>query len=183
MLLKVSFISSLLCSFVCANMAPNYPEPGTVWKTGKQYTITWFDDKQSPHMKKSWKNFKIDFMTGDNDNQKFLQNVATNLDASKTNSFNWTAPEVEPHASVYFLMFTNGENAWTTRFGITGPEGKLDKPEHSTQPDGASIPWGVGKLVGGSINQLTVKPTGTYSMNPAMASAAEKNAKVKSVLL
>jgi hypothetical protein len=70
----------------------------------------------------------LDFMTGDNNNQKFLKNVATvsvlisviymrlftkvyctqDLDASSIKSFNWTAPEVEPHAAVYFLMFTNG---------------------------------------------------------------------------
>jgi hypothetical protein len=29
-----------------------------------------------------------------------------------------------------------GDNAWTTRFAITGADGKLSKPEHSTQPDG-----------------------------------------------
>lgn len=36
--------SVLLSAFVVcvyAEMAPNYPEPGTVWKAGKNYEITW----------------------------------------------------------------------------------------------------------------------------------------------
>jgi hypothetical protein len=38
---------------------------------------------------------------------------------------------------------------------------------------GAKIPWGIGKMAMGSS-----KSTATFSMNPAMASAAEKNAAV-----
>ncbi|CAO3631386.1 unnamed protein product [Mucor hiemalis] len=120
-------------------------------------------------------------MTGDNNNQKFLTNVAKDLDGSSLSSFNWTAPEVEPHAAVYFLMFTNekGQNAWTTRFGITGDDGKLVKPENAAQPDGAKIPWGVGKIVGGKATPSAFPSSNaTYSMTPAMASAAENNAAV-----
>jgi hypothetical protein len=47
-------------------------------------------------------------MTGDNNRQKFLKNVAFGLDATKSNSLSWIAPEVEPHAPIYFFMFTNG---------------------------------------------------------------------------
>ncbi|KAL9537387.1 hypothetical protein MBANPS3_011818 [Mucor bainieri] len=131
-------------------------------------------------MEKAWNKFKIDFMTGDNNSQKFLKNVARNLDARTVKSFNWTAPEVEPHSAVYFLMFTNekGQNAWTTRFGIAGPDGKLVKPENAVQPDGAKIPWGVGKLVGEPAANTTSTTTASYSMNSAMASAAENNAAV-----
>ncbi|GAN05381.1 hypothetical protein MAM1_0089d04851 [Mucor ambiguus] len=133
-------------------------------------------------MEKAWNKFKIDFMTGDNNSQKFLKNVARvgDLDAKSVKTFNWTAPEVEPHAAVYFLMFTNekGQNAWTTRFGITGPDGKLVKPEHAVQPDGAKIPWGVGKLVSEPTTNTTKTTTASYSMNSAMASAAENNAAV-----
>ena len=28
-------------SGIAATMAPNYPQPGTVWTAGKQYQITW----------------------------------------------------------------------------------------------------------------------------------------------
>ncbi|KAG2198165.1 hypothetical protein INT46_002577 [Mucor plumbeus] len=129
-------------------------------------------------MERSWNKFKIDFMTGDNNSQRFLKNVARDLDAKSIKSFNWTAPDVEPHSAVYFLMFTNekGENAWTTRFGITGPDGKLVSPENAVQPDGDKIPWGVGRLVGDpTANKIS---TASYSMNSAMASAAENNAAV-----
>lgn len=71
-----------------------------------------------------------------------------------------------------------GQNAWTTRFGIAGPDGKLVKPENAVQPDGAKIPWGVGKLVGEPAVNTTSTTTASYSMNSAMASAAENNAAV-----
>lgn len=81
-LARIVFITSLLCAYINADMAPNYPEPGTIWKTGQQYEITWcknkqmdrnddlflflidfffkkVDDKQSPTMEKTWKKFKI----------------------------------------------------------------------------------------------------------------------------
>jgi hypothetical protein len=186
MLCKIIVASTILSTLVSANMAPSYPEPGTIWKTGQEYQITWFNDKKSPSIEKGWRNFKIDFMTGDNNRQKFLKNVAENLDGRTVKTFNWTAPEVEPNAAVYFFMFTNekGEHAWTTRFGIAGADGKLVKPEHATQPDGANIPWGVGKLVTkdsatGQTVTAGTSPSSTYSMSPAMSSAAEKNASLE----
>lgn len=57
--------------------------------------------------------FFLDFMTGDNHNQKFLKNVAANLDAtSNVSSLHWVAPQVEPNAAIYFFMFTNGNFIW-----------------------------------------------------------------------
>jgi hypothetical protein len=29
------------CAYVVADMAPNYPEPGTIWKSGTEYEISW----------------------------------------------------------------------------------------------------------------------------------------------
>lgn len=132
-----------------------------------------------PHMKENWRKFKIDFMTGDNNNQKFLKNVVKGLDASKVNEYEWIAPDVEPHSAIYFLMFTNekGENAWTTRFGIAGEDGVLDKPEKSVQSNGDAIPWGIGKLKGPVVVSKS-KPNQTYSMTPAMSSAQAHNAAV-----
>lgn len=52
------------------------------------------------------------------------------------------------------------------------------KPENAVQPDGAKIPWGVGKLVGDPTRNANSATTASYSMNSAMASAAEKNAAV-----
>ncbi|KAG1463180.1 hypothetical protein G6F56_005342 [Rhizopus delemar] len=132
------------------------------------------DDKTGPE----WSKFKIDFMTGDNHNQKFLKNVAANLDAtSNVSSLHWVAPQVEPNAAIYFFMFTNekGEHAWTTRFGITGLDGKLSPPQHDTQPDGKKIPWGVGKLLK-SGNSTSHTTSAVYSMTPAQSSVAAENA-------
>ncbi|KAI9302890.1 hypothetical protein BJ944DRAFT_269236 [Cunninghamella echinulata] len=160
--------TALLASsaIVDANMAPSYPSPGTVWKAGQQYEILWGDDGQSPNMATGWKNFKIDFMTGDNIQQVFITNVASNLDATKATKFAWTAPEVAPYSAVYFFKFTNtaGDSAWTTRFGITGADGQLVAPEHATQPGGEKIPWGVGALAnGGGAASNTTSSTSTIS--------------------
>ncbi|CDH50534.1 hypothetical protein RO3G_01770 [Lichtheimia corymbifera JMRC:FSU:9682] len=133
---------------VC-EFSPSVPEPGTVWQAGKEYDIIWEEDGTKPLMEKNWRNFKIDLMTGDDMDQKFLSNVASNLStANGATSFKWKAPDVSPHSPIYFLMFTNehGENAWTTRFAIVGEDGKQETPEHAEQPSGEKIPWGVGKL-------------------------------------
>lgn len=53
----------------------------------------------------------------------------------------------------------------------------MTKPQHAAQPDGAKIPWGVGRMVsdakGFPLSNVA------YSMTPAMASAAERNAAVE----
>ncbi|CAO3678631.1 hypothetical protein G6F70_007195 [Rhizopus microsporus] len=176
LLSAILFITSLSFQYIHADMAPSYPEPGTVWKAGHQYEIVWEDDHHGSM--NAWKKFRIDFMTGDNDHQRFLMNVARNLDATKTTSFNWTAPTVSPAAPIYFFMFTNdkGENAWTTRFGITGEDGKLAKPQYTTQPDGSKIPWGVGKIV--RTDNAASVPSPTYYMTPAQSSVLADNAAV-----
>ncbi|KAI8982440.1 hypothetical protein BDF20DRAFT_866944 [Mycotypha africana] len=176
MMIKFLITVSILLGYVYANMAPSYPEPGTVWKEGHNYEITWFNDKQEPSIDKAWRKFKIEFMTGDNYDQKLLKVVARDLDGTQLKSYNWTAPQVTPHSAVYFFKFTNdkGQSAWTTRFGIVGADGSLEKPEHITQPGGAKIPWGVGKLAGK--NAQAVK---SYPMTPAMATAAADNANME----
>ncbi|CAO3609369.1 unnamed protein product [Cunninghamella blakesleeana] len=168
--------TALLASsaIVNANMAPSYPSPGIVWQSGKQYDILWGDDGTAPNMNQGWTDFKIDFMTGDNLQQKFITNVASNLDATKVTKYTWTAPEVNPNSAIYFFMFTNskGESAWTTRFGISGADGKLTEPEHATQANGDKIPWGIGALANGSSSNTTTTPSGnTSSVSAAAASS------------
>ncbi|ORZ10866.1 hypothetical protein BCR42DRAFT_422217 [Absidia repens] len=167
----------LATSFVAdASMAPSYPSPGTVWKSGQQYDILWADDNAAPSIASGWKDFKIDFMTGDNSQQVFLSNVASNLDGTKISKFTWTAPEVKPNAAVYFFMFSNGkDSAWTTRFGITGADGVLAEPEHATQPTGEKIPWGTGALASGGGNS-TASGNSTQSAVSSSASAAASGA-------
>ncbi|CAO3591242.1 unnamed protein product [Absidia cylindrospora] len=139
---------SMMVMVVKANMSPSYPEPGSVWTAGKEYEITWEEDNTEPTINSTWKNFRIDLMTGEDLDQQLLTNIAENVkgDAMK---YKYTAPEVAPHAPIYFLMFTsdNGENAWSTRFAIVGQDEKQEVPENSAQPNGEKIPWGTGKLV------------------------------------
>ncbi|CAO3615616.1 unnamed protein product [Cunninghamella echinulata] len=167
--------TALLASsaIVDANMAPSYPSPGIVWKAGQQYEILWGDDGQAPNMATGWKDFKIDFMTGDNIQQVFISNVATNLDATKATKYAWTAPEVAPYSAVYFFKFTNtaGESAWTTRFGISGADGQLVAPEHATQPNGDKIPWGVGALANGGNAAANTTTSTTSTVAAASASS------------
>ncbi|KAJ8661545.1 hypothetical protein O0I10_002812 [Lichtheimia ornata] len=156
-------------------MAPSYPDPGAIWTAGKQYQILWGDDGKSPSVNESWTNFKIDFMTGDNANQTFLTNVAKDLDGSKTTSYTWTAPHVDPYSAIYFFMFTNaaGETAWTTRFGIVAKDGDTLVPEQEkTQSTGEKIPWGNGKLVDNNTNTATNASTTSSTASSATASPA-----------
>lgn len=41
LLSTILFITSLSFQYIHADMAPSYPEPGTVWKAGHQYEIVW----------------------------------------------------------------------------------------------------------------------------------------------
>ncbi|CDS05774.1 hypothetical protein LRAMOSA08302 [Lichtheimia ramosa] len=162
----------MITSGAIATMAPSYPDPGAIWTAGKQYQILWVDDGTSPSVNESWTNFKIDFMTGDNTNQKFLTNVANGLDGSKSTSYTWTAPHVDPYSAVYFFMFTNaaGESAWTTRFGIVAKDGDTLVPEpEKTQPTGEKIPWGNGKLID---NANTAVNASTTSSTTSSATAS-----------
>ncbi|KAI7880611.1 hypothetical protein K492DRAFT_216544 [Lichtheimia hyalospora FSU 10163] len=150
-----------LASSVSAVIAPSYPSPGTVWTAGKEYTITW------------------NFMTGDNLNQTVLKNVASNLDATKIESYKWTAPQVDPYSAVYFFMFTNdkGESAWTTRFGIVAKDGDSLVPEaEKTQPDGSNIPWGNGQLAGDGSSSTNSSAAASSSAAPASSDAASSSA-------
>ncbi|KAI8137889.1 hypothetical protein BJV82DRAFT_674332 [Fennellomyces sp. T-0311] len=142
-------LSLILSHLASASLAPSYPEPGTVWTVGKDYEIKWEEDGTKPSMAVGWKNFKIDLMTGDNMDQIFLTNVASNLSADGAQSFRWKVPDVAPYSPIYFFMFTNdkGENAWTTRFAIVGEDGNQEFPDNHIQPSGEKIPWGIGKLV------------------------------------
>ncbi|KAI8138160.1 hypothetical protein BJV82DRAFT_301409 [Fennellomyces sp. T-0311] len=169
-LISTSAAIMAFASGIAATMAPNYPQPGTVWTAGKQYTITWADDGNSPSANESWTNFKIDFMTGDNINMVHLTNVASGLDASAISSYTWTAPQVDPYSAIYFLQFTNGEAAWTTRFAIVAQDGDTPAKEpESTQPSGDAIPWGVGKLASGAAAPAASSPAAS---SPAASSPA-----------
>ncbi|ORZ23377.1 hypothetical protein BCR42DRAFT_487360 [Absidia repens] len=182
---------SMMVMVVKANMSPSYPEPGSVWTTGKEYEITWEEDNAEPTINSTWKNFRIDLMTGEDLDQQLLTNIAENVkgDAMK---YKYTAPEVAPHAPIYFLMFTsdNGENAWSSRFSIVSQDGKQEVPENSAQPNGEKIPWGTGKLVTDALSASSSSSEGSAevvdksnaSASPAIAApSAPANQGSKSI--
>ncbi|KAI9316778.1 hypothetical protein BX666DRAFT_2027599 [Dichotomocladium elegans] len=172
--IRAVIASILLLHAVRANLAPSYPEPGTVWTAGKEYKILWEDDGTKPRMDKAWKNFRIDLMTGDNMKQILVTHVASNVSAENgRSSFDWKAPHVMPPAAVYFFTFTNeqGDNAWTTRFAIVGDDGKLEEPEHPLQPSGEKIPWGIGKLAPSAKKQVTQDNAAVASSQQATSAA------------
>ncbi|GAA5807098.1 hypothetical protein MFLAVUS_000448 [Mucor flavus] len=147
---------ALIATFVAveAAVAPTYPFPGSIQNEGQSYDITWTFDGKNPSAK-----YRIDFMTGSNDVQSVLSNVATDVDPAAL-KYSFVTPQVAPHAAVYFFMFTgsDGDVAWATRFGIVGADGKLVAEEEKTQTNGNKIPWGVGKLLSAADSSNTTVP-------------------------
>ncbi|KAI9021695.1 hypothetical protein CLU79DRAFT_702634 [Phycomyces nitens] len=179
---SIGVILVAFCVITNASLAPSVPEPGTVWQAGKEYEIIWVRRLETQFLT----NF-LDLMTGDNDDQVFLDTIASNMSGSDSMSYKWVVPEVDPHANIYFLMFTNDQDevAWTTRFTIVGPDNVQEEPEKSIQPDGQKIPWGIGKLVegpreasnGGDISAAAISSAaGLVSEDPSMMSIVSSQA-------
>ncbi|KAH8830530.1 hypothetical protein DL96DRAFT_1593304 [Flagelloscypha sp. PMI_526] len=115
------------------------------FKTGSPCNMTWTADNEGV-----WMNMTISLMSGSNDNMTVVTTVADNVDGTSLSSYPWTCPEVTPYSAIYFYQFSNGDDKssskWTTRFTITSADGKFTPPEHVSQPNGESIPWGSGSL-------------------------------------
>ncbi|KAL5488213.1 hypothetical protein ACEPAI_6321 [Sanghuangporus weigelae] len=152
-MLPVSTLVSLLVVIifnrrVSAQVQPMTPGPNETYAAGANCTIAWVPDSSG-----SWTNVTIDLMSGSNNNMSLVTNVATGLDGTDKSltPFSWTCPEVNPYSSVYFYQFTNGDDistrAWTTRFTIASPSNETKPPENPQQPDGESVPWGIGRLI------------------------------------
>ncbi|GAB5588546.1 hypothetical protein Unana1_03446 [Umbelopsis nana] len=174
----ISTVIAALATAVSANMAPSTPAPGTIWTIGQPGLIQWANDATTPSIATAWKSFKIDFMTGDNANQVFLENVATGLDGTAATTYNWTCPNVDVHSAIYFFMFTSltdpTQMAWTTRFAIVGADGVQTAPANAAQPDGSKlngkdIPWGVGHVLNAAVSASA--SAATNSIIPSTAPA------------
>ncbi|ORE09521.1 hypothetical protein BCV72DRAFT_254813 [Rhizopus microsporus var. microsporus] len=171
--------AALIAAFVNveAAVAPTYPSPGTIQVQGQSYDITWtFDGKNASET------YQIDFMTGSNLEQKKLATVATGVPANLL-KYPFVAPQVSPNSAVYFFMFTGsqGDQAWTTRFGIVAANGdKLTPEPQQTQPTGEKIPWGDGKLltaISGNNSSASSAPAAAASSSaPVVAAAAASSA-------
>ncbi|KAI8996501.1 hypothetical protein BD414DRAFT_478234 [Trametes punicea] len=133
-------------AIVRADPVPTAPGPGDVFKEGGQCTFTWDVDTTG-----QWKTMNVELMSGDNWNMIHITTVATldGTDASNT-TYSYTCPQVIPNSAIYFYQFTSPNAAnrtWTTRFAIADANGNTTPAPNATQPDGQSIPWGLGKLV------------------------------------
>ncbi|KAG0743234.1 hypothetical protein G6F57_005870 [Rhizopus arrhizus] len=174
---KTFITAALLTALAEAAVSPTYPQPGTVQIQGQSYDITWsFDGKNASET------YQIDFMTGSNDNQKVLSTVAKGVSANLL-KYSFTAPEVSPNSAIYFFMFTgsNGDQAWTTRFGIAANAGaSLTAEPESTQPNGDKIPWGIGKLASSSSNSTSAASSAVVASASAASSAIPSAAAVSS---
>ncbi|KAJ3896020.1 hypothetical protein GG344DRAFT_37534 [Lentinula edodes] len=162
-MLYLAFLVVLFPAFrfvVGDGITPTAPGPGDQFNAGSPCTIQW-------QVGENWSNFTISLMSGSNTQMQLVAPVASGLDGSNAalSPFNWTCPEVNPYSAIYFYQFTNGNDTtnskWTTRFTVStllnicmiaSPSGESSPPANSTQPNGDSIPWGVGSLNSASAN-------------------------------
>lgn len=79
-----------------AGVTPNEPSGKTVVKAGDKVKIQW--DAGA-----TWTNMTIQLKTGANQAMKGLTVVAEGIDATKSNAYEWTIPEVNPYSQIYFF--------------------------------------------------------------------------------
>ncbi|KAL0573624.1 hypothetical protein V5O48_008336 [Marasmius crinis-equi] len=163
-----AFLLSGLALYVNAEATPTEPGPGSVFNQGSTCRTSWEGDKDG-----KWAGMSIQLMTGDNQHMVHLTTVGENLDGNKDGKIEFECPEVDPYSAIYFFQYSAPEQplTWATRFAIADKTGKTVAPAEDTQPDGAKIPWGTGKLVDAS----SAKPPpsylgGTSSTNSSTAS-------------
>ncbi|KAG1404217.1 hypothetical protein G6F60_004495 [Rhizopus arrhizus] len=166
---KTLVVAALAATIADAAIAPSYPQPGTVQVVGQSYDITWtFDGKDANQT------YQIDFMTGSNTQQTVLKTIATDVPANRL-KYSFVAPAVHPYSAIYFFMFTgsNGDQEWTTRFGIVpNANTNLTAEPESTQPDGQAIPWGNGTLASNSTTNSTASSAVSSSADVVAAAAS-----------
>lgn len=132
---------------VFSQIKPTTPGPNETYTAGSSCKIAWIPDFSG-----SWRNFSIDLMSGSNLNMSLVTNVANELDGTDKSltPYSWTCPEVDPYSAIYFYQFTNEDDistrTWTSRFMIASPSDESEPPEYPQQPNGDSIPWGVGHI-------------------------------------
>ncbi|KAF9266117.1 hypothetical protein L218DRAFT_858687 [Marasmius fiardii PR-910] len=162
-------LATLAAVAVRADVTPNEPGPGSVFRQGQKCRTAWTGDKDV-----KWANMAIQLMTGDNFQMVHLTTVATGLDGNKDGSFQFDCPEVDPYSAIYFLQFSAPQASgfqWATRFAIADKDGKTVPPPEDTQPDGAKIPWGTGKLV----NAADAKPPPNFQNASSSSSSSSSS--------
>ena len=153
-----------------ASSAPSPLTPSTT-NEGSPLLIQW-----DTTTNQAWKSMEITFMTGSNQNMTELYTVATGIDGTSSGAGKllWTAPNVSPNSAIYFFQFThNGQDpTWTTRFAIADSTGAVSSPPYAKQPEGPAIPWGLGKIVSGSVSAASSTGSSSSSASASGASAS-----------
>ncbi|KAF9259777.1 hypothetical protein L218DRAFT_820075, partial [Marasmius fiardii PR-910] len=125
-------------------VTPLSPGPGDSFNQGSMCTTTWAADSEG-----KWGDMTIELMTGNNFQMVHLKTVGTHLDGNTDGRLDFECPEVDPYSAIYFFQYSSPSSidlTWTTRFTIADKNGNSVAPPETTQPDGASIPWGTGKI-------------------------------------
>jgi len=140
---------------VRADVSPTIPGPGAVYNAGSTCLVAWTGDADSTTI---WKKMTIQLNTGSNFDMQLVTMVAINLDGTVDGQYTFPCPQVTPNSAIYFYQFSSSSTTnvtWTTRFTIASSSGQSTPPTNKTQPDGASIPWGIGAVVNSSLANST----------------------------
>ncbi|GAA5825982.1 hypothetical protein JCM3770_000909 [Rhodotorula araucariae] len=161
---------ALVPSLASAAIQPTWPGgQGLVFRAGDTCSFRYDTDTTG-----TWKSFALDLMSG-SDSEMVVKviRVGSNLDGTVAGQngaaeFNFTCPEVDPPAPIYFLEATQDDRdpVWTSRFTLAAPNGTVVPAPHSIQPDNGAIPWGVGAIVNGA----NAAATGSHLVDPISSS-------------
>lgn len=80
---------------------------------------------------------------------------------------------IDSLTEVNICLGSNGDQEWTTRFGIVpNANTNLTAEPESTQPDGQAIPWGNGTLASNSTTNSTASSAVSSSADVVAAAAS-----------
>jgi len=147
------FSSSLLTLAVLAAPAfasvfPTAPIESTSWAAGKEQTLTWQDDSNSPSAA-DFGPARVGIYAGNRDQQTLLQLITDSVDVATTKSIVFTPDaSIGSNSKQYFIRFDSlalkaagapqyPAQAFTAKFELTGMTGTFNATVQS-QIDGAS---------------------------------------------
>ncbi|GAA5897726.1 hypothetical protein JCM8208_000242 [Rhodotorula glutinis] len=145
-----------------AAVQPTWPGgKGLVFRAGDECSFRYKVDTTG-----TWTSMAVDLMSGSNYEMVDVVRLVSGLDGTVGGEdgaaeFNFTCPEVDPPAPIYFIEATQDDKdpVWTNRFALAAPNGTVVPAHHNEQPDDESIPWGVGALVNGTDSNSTAPST------------------------
>jgi len=117
-------------------------------------------------------------MTGDNSPMVHMRTLtSTPVDAAATTSYSWTCADVTPYSTIYFYQFTSAKDlanvTWTGRFALTGADGTIVAPEHTSVENGNTVNWGTGAFVDASL--YNAQPTYATALGQIIGGASNSS--------